>query len=524
MAGIRELWFGDVADRSTSQASPERSATPATKPAITTRNAARVDAGAKMEIVAWSLPLRALQLNAMASGSISRRRRHPIGALVLFAVVTAAAADADAQVFFASRPSPGLSVAPLFIVAHLASAAPDVPVEIVFSLVIPPTRSALDFEQDLYLLWPGAVVAGGREKADLALPPAVAAQVDVIDEGRLPLFAQRHYETAGDVEDIQPGAAFVTVVRSGGPLGLSPPATYIRIPWTPKLANPAWLVGVRLTAQGLVTPTATTWVERILSGPRSLLTLGVNDVGAPAMFSMYYWQRERALTVGSPARLVANFARADRLAIDQLFPPAARRELSPSLETTEAVSLFLAPTEGLIPQVLRAEFGYFSRLQSWGPVVVPALFFALGNVAAVLLRSLVERLRDRLAGRLLLGRLRTTAARVTDGVVISREQLAGIVPLETTYEEVLRRCGPEFEERQDLATPGRKTLVYRGRLEVPHRRWAWGWLAAIAHWDVERHEVEITIENDVVRDIQTRVDRTRRTQPSRASDPRPGDR
>ena len=434
-------------------------------------------------------------------------------ALALITVVVAAAVEAEAQVFFASRPSPGLSVTPLFIVAHLASTAADVPVEIVFSLTIPPTQSALDFEQDLYLLWPGAVVGASTEKADFALPPEVAAHVDVIAEGRLRFFARRHYEIAGDVEEIRPGAAFVTVVRSGGPLGLSPPATYIRIPWTPKLANQAWLVGVRLTAQGLVTSMATTWVGRILSGPRSLLTLGLNDVGAPAMFWMYYWQRDRVLPVGSPARLVANFARADRLAIDALFPAAARRELSAALETTEAVSLFLTPTEGLTPQVLRVEFGYFSRLQSWGPIVVPALFFALGNVAAVLLRTLVERLRERLAGRIQFGRLRSTAARIHDGVIIPRDQLAGIVPLETTYEEVLRRCGPEVEEREDLTTPGRKVLVYRGRRDVPHRRWTWGWLAAISYWDVERHEVEITLEDGVVRDIQMRMGRTRHAQP-----------
>ncbi|MGH7391594.1 MAG: hypothetical protein ACREM3_19355 [Candidatus Rokuibacteriota bacterium] len=436
-----------------------------------------------------------------------------ITAVALFAVVIAGAASAEAQVFFASRPSPQLTVTPLFVVAGVAPGVADVPVEVVFSLGIPPTRSALDFEQDLYLLWPGAVVAAGAPKADFALPPAVAAHVEVVDEGRLRVFAQRHYETAGDLEEIQPGAAFVTVVRAGGPLGLTPPATYIRIPWTPKIANQAWLVSVHLTARGLVKPKATTWLGRMVSGPRSLLALGFDDVSAPAMFSMYYWQRDRVLPVASPARLVVNFAGADRLAIDTLFPPAARRELSPSLETTEAVSLFLAPAEGVTPQVLRVEFGYFSRLQSWGPILVPALFFALGNVAAVLLRTFVERLRQRLAGRVQVGRRRATAARVDDGVVIPREQLAAIVPMETTYEEVLRRCGPEVEEREDLATPRRKVLVYRGRRDVPHRRWTWGWLATVSYWDVERHEVEITLEDGVVQDIQLRVGRTRHAQP-----------
>ncbi|HSE93941.1 MAG TPA: hypothetical protein VLF19_11595, partial [Methylomirabilota bacterium] len=96
---------------------------------------------------------------------------------------------------------------------------------------------------------------------------------------------------------------------------------------------------------------------------------------------------------------------------------------------------------------------------------------------------------------------------------IPREQLEAIVPMETTYEEVLRRCGPEVEEREDLAAPRRKVLVYRGRRDVPHRRWAWGWLAAVSFWDVERHEVEITLQDGVVQDSQVRVGRTRHAQP-----------
>ncbi len=76
---------------------------------------------------------------------------------------------------------------------------------------------------------------------------------------------------------------------------------------------------------------------------------------------------------------------------------------------------------------------------------------------------------------------------------------------------MLRICGREVEEREDFATPRRKALVYRGRREVPHRRWAWSWLAAVSHWDVERHEVEITLDNGIVQDIQVRVGRSRST-------------
>jgi len=48
---------------------------------------------------------------------------------------------------------------------------------------------------------------------------------------------------------------------------------------------------------------------------------------------------------------------------------------------------------------------------------------------------------------------------------------------------------------------------------VPHRRWAWSWLAAVSHWDVERHEVEIVVENGIVQNIQVRVDRARAARP-----------
>ena len=438
-----------------------------------------------------------------------RSARTALGAIALVAALAAAPAGAGAQVFLASRPHAGLAVTPLFIVASLSPDAADVPVEVMFSVMIPPETSALDLEQDLYLLWPGEVVA--PEAGDgVVLPPDVAAQVTVIARGRLPLHAQRHYESPADTEVIAPGAPFVSVVRTGGPLGLSPAATYVRIPWSPRLANQAWLMSLRFTAKGLVRPKPSTWLGRLVSGSRSTLALGFNDVGAPAMFSMYYWQRDNVLPVASPARLVASFTRADRLAVDAMFPPAARREPSPSQPTTDVVSLFLTPPEGLTPQVLRVEFGYFSRLQSWGPVLIPALFFALGNGAGALTRTFVERLHRRLAGRLQLGRRRASASGLDTGAVIPRDRLEAIVPGTTTDEEVRRLCGSEVEEREDLARPRRKTLLYRGRRDVPHRRWAWSWLAAVSHWNVERHEVEITLDDGIVQDIQVRIGRSAR--------------
>jgi hypothetical protein len=149
-------------------------------------------------------------------------------------------------------------------------------------------------------------------------------------------------------------------------------------------------------------------------------------------------------------------------------------------------------------------------------VVIPALFFALGNVAGVLIRAGVERLRRRLAGRVQVGRRWGGLVGRESGVVLSRERLAQIVPGETTYEDVVTRCGRPSEEREGLATPGRKTLTYRGRRDVPQRRWSWGWLATVSHWDVEYHEVEIAVEAGIVQDIQARVRRARMPDPSAA--------
>ena len=73
--------------------------------------------------------------------------------------------------------------------------------------------------------------------------------------------------------------------------------------------------------------------------------------------------------------------------------------------------------------------------------------------------------------------------------------------------------GPDAEEQSRLTSPERRRLVYRGRRVVPRRRRAFGWLATVAHWDVERHEVDIELERNVVRDVQARVTRSRLSVP-----------
>jgi hypothetical protein len=270
-----------------------------------------------------------------------------------------------------------------------------------------------------------------------------------------------------------------------------------------------YVVGVRFTARNLIKRQSSTWVQRVFSGPRYAVSLGFSDVGPPAMFAAYFPQRERLIRLTDPARLTIEFAQADEVAIDHIAPESSRRERSQNAENTDAVSLFLTHGDGLTPQTLTVRFTYFSGLQSWGAVAIPLAFFVLGNAAAPLFRMLGERLLRIVTARVQLDRKRAGERARQTGVVLSREQLARIVPGETTYDAVLAQCGREMEESEGLSEPGRKTLVYRGRREVPERRWTWGWVATVSRWIVEDHEVQVVVDGGIVRDVQARVRRSR---------------
>jgi len=97
--------------------------------------------------------------------------------------------------------------------------------------------------------------------------------------------------------------------------------------------------------------------------------------------------------------------------------------------------------------------------------------------------------------------------------VIPRETLARIVPGKTTYDQVIGLCGPEMEIAERLTTPEQRTLIYRGHHVVPQRRPIFAWLARVTRWDVEDQEIEITMEREVVRDVQVRVRRARLAEP-----------
>jgi hypothetical protein len=420
--------------------------------------------------------------------------------------------NGDAQVFLASQAGPEFLLGPLFVRASVAEPPAVVTVDLLWSLVIPPGRTATRLEGDLALLWPSGVRNHPElGRPDPTLPPFMEARgFTVIDEGRVPLFAQSLYQMTGELpaEPVAGGAAYVTVVRQGGPLGLTPPVTYVRIPWTPKLVNRTWQMDLRLTPEGVVRPKKASWIERVFWGPRHIVSLTFGDVRQPAVFPLYFEHREHVVRLSDdPSQLIVNFAGADVLRIDAVSPPTATRQLSQSLENTEVVSVFL-DAESRSPQVLTVDFAYFRGLRSWMPVVIPMLFFVLGNAAAPLVRYLVARGQRALAARVDVGRESDRPRRQT-GVVLPREVIARIVPGATTYDEVLRLCGPDVEEQEHLDGSGRRRLVYRGRRVVPQRRRRFGWLSTVSRWDIEHHEVEIDMEGGVVRDVQARLRRAR---------------
>jgi hypothetical protein len=217
---------------------------------------------------------------------------------------------------------------------------------------------------------------------------------------------------------------------------------------------------------------------------------------------MYLHHRDRVVHLSeAPAELAVGFARSDRLKIDEVFPPTSIRRLSEHREQTEVVSLFLDRTDGIAPQYLSVQFGYFSPVQAWALVLVPALFFVLGHAMGPVLGRAALRAGDALRARVHVGGWGGGPRRRESGVVLDRAAVAQLVPGRTTRAEVLRLCGPPTEEHEQLAQPDRRTLVYRGRRVAPAARRVLGWITTVAHWQVERHEVRVQLVRDVVDDV-----------------------
>lgn len=432
--------------------------------------------------------------------------------LLLAVLVLSSPTPAVAQVFFSATPSPDLRIGPLMVRATVAPEPGPVRVRVQFSVMT--SRGGRPASvPDLFLLWPDEVQGDPKLGAkDAALSRSVEALgFDVIGEGRVALNVRRLHVPPGPTarQALPGGAAYVTFVQTGNTFGLSPPATWIRIPASRTLSDPDVMMEVELQSPLLAKRKLASWAERWLLGERWLLVLSFNEARGRPLFRMYLDHRDRALRLGdAPAEITVNFPSADRLKIDSVYPPTANRALSETLERTEVVSMYLDPTEGT-PQRLSVQYGYFSRTQATAVLVVPLLILALGYAIGPLIGRLALALADRFVGRVHWARWNGAPRKRQSGVMLSHDVLARIRPGQTTYEDVLRLCGPDAEVTEKFPASGRRTLVYRGRLERPQTRRLIGWLTTVHHVEVERHEVVIEFEDDVVRDIQADIRRSR---------------
>jgi hypothetical protein len=424
-----------------------------------------------------------------------------------------------AQVFVASKPHPQFEIGPLFVRASVSPGLGPVEVDIFWSVVVPANRSVAAVE-GLALVWPAALVPDPqRGPGDPELEKYVEARGFIaIESGRVGVAAQNLYKTGPDrIEPIAAGAPYVTFVRETGPLGLTSPATIIRIPWDPRFANRVYLARLSMKVKGMIKPKPGTWMEHTFWGERHRISVSFNEVRHRAIFPLYFEHRDRIVRLSEdPAQLMVDFADSPHLKVDEMSPPAARRQLSETRQLTDTVSVFIDRSEGLNAQTLSVQFGYFTNLQSWAPVLIPIAFFLAGNVGGVLLRTVAERLNKRWAGRVGFWTRHGQQPTRETGVVLDRDRLARITPGATTYEQVLELLGHTVEERQSLNVPERRTLIYRGKRIVPRRRRLAGLLATVTHWDVDEHEVEIVLEHDLVRDVEAHVRRARHMHPAPA--------
>ena len=434
---------------------------------------------------------------------------------VLLAALVLAPAHAHAQIFIASRPDPPFAIGPLSIRATVTPSLTPVDLEMRWALDIPPGKSRVGIEQDIFLLWPGEVTSPrGRAAGDKALAQYVEKRgFAVVGDGRLPLYAQNIYAEGVEAAPKSAGEAdYVTFIQDSHALGLSPAATWIRIPWTPQMANVTYMMSLLMRVGGVIKPRQLHWYESVFTGERHQFSLSFNEVRDRPIFPMYAEHRDRAVRLAeAPAELVVHFTNSDHLRIEQVYPPTSIRRLSETLESTEVVSLFMGSAEGIVPQHMTVQFGYFSRLQGLMIVLIPLLLLAAGPALGPAIGRAMPGLLARVRSRLHLGA--SEARPRAHGVVLAPETLDRIVPGKTSREDVLRLCGREVEEEERLDQPDRRVLVYRGWRAVPETRRRMKWVATVEAWEIIAQEARIEIERDVVKDVQVRIRRSRGPNP-----------
>ena len=258
--------------------------------------------------------------------------------------------------------------------------------------------------------------------------------------------------------------------------------------------------------QLLFSSSPATWFEELFWGRRHVLTLGAGTAGSVALYSMYLERREHVVPLARDfSLLIANFADAEHLRFEEISPPAATRRPSRVRAGAENVTLALSGAGGSVPQTLKVQFSYFQGRIAWRPVLISVLFLVLGNLMGALMFT--QQITRLLRRRLHLGR-RDGRGRQR-GLVPASDTLERIVPGTSTRSEVVALCGNPAEEHEWQASPPQHTLIYRGVRTLAHRRHRLGWVATVSHREEEQHEVEIILEGDRVRNVQTRIHRAR---------------
>jgi hypothetical protein len=442
---------------------------------------------------------------------VPRARRALLGCAV--ALVVGLPATGQAQVFLASAPHPAFSIGPLFVVANVRPDLGAVTVTLSWSLTTMPGQRGAGLEpQDLYLLWPGEITeATAPGPAD----PTLVAELDkggftVVGSGRLVLGSRDRMQMGtGTPPVVLPQvASFATFVRRGGPAQVGP-ATYVKIPWTPKLADPQAVTVLTLAARALITPKPATWLEEAFWGRRWVLAAGFGDIGSPVnpLFPLYFEHRDRVVRLGREfAVVVANFSDAAHLRIEEIGPASATRRPSRLRADSEIVTMPLAPSEGVTPQLLKVQFSYFTGAIAWRPILVSLVLLALGNLAGFILLS--RDVSGFLRARLHVRRRDEPEFARTVGGALPPTLAERIVPGSTTEAEVRALCGRPDEEGHRRAPGLRRTLIYRGARRLPRPRLALGRLTTVSSWEEEQHELEIELDGDRVSAVQSRVRRS----------------
>ena len=253
------------------------------------------------------------------------------------------------------------------------------------------------------------------------------------------------------------------------------------------------------------------WVEDMFWGRRYVVTVGFGDLDSLALYPFYFGVRDRVvpLTLG-------DFSGSRRLRTPTVC--GRRRGTSAALRRRKR-----GPTEcgddlprpGRVtwthPQILNVQFTYAPQRLPARPLVISALFVVLGGIIRWLYAPVTSGIGRTWRAHVFIGRA-PGAGRVR-GTIPGPEVLQQLRPGETTYEEVLHRCGPGIEEQVRL--PGRdiQALRYRERQVVPVRWWSLGWLATVRYWQIEDREMETAFERDVVRGVLVRIRRYRRRGP-----------